>query len=189
MNFLKSMLNLLSNKNIPNESKPTTIKNLWVIHHKETTHYLLIKNLTNGKMAIIDGLRPEDPEGGCMATGTIEAIYGRTFDDKGETRYWYHSPYDLPTLDENWILVKAVSDEFYIKKHDDGKIYRGIGIEKNYYVCLQDGKHLRIWKNEGTEESSHQRKYDEPEKFIDNLHFQKNKNLIIESLRSAKNNG
>lgn len=77
------------------------------IYHKywtEDTKELLVQN-TDGTLVYIDGYREEDPEGGCMATGTPACLLGRAHTEDGSrSGFWFDTPKGYSDCNAGWRL-------------------------------------------------------------------------------------
>jgi hypothetical protein len=68
------------------------------------------------RIALIEGMRPEDPEGGCMADGTPACLFGRER-SSGQDQFWWDAPFGLDPDDDIWEFVtRTVKDELFDKR-------------------------------------------------------------------------
>lgn len=76
-----------------------TLKELW--KENKSSQPIKVKN-AQGVIVIIEGLRPSDDEGGCMATGTPETVFGTSEDKKS---HWWNHPNNVTSDKPEWTKV------------------------------------------------------------------------------------
>lgn len=88
-------------------NKYDTLENIWHKFSCPTTSYLIVQD-RKGRKEYIDGFRPEDPDGGCMATGTSSAVYGHSENEE----YWFHSPKNKEAGKSEWAFIESYEENF-----------------------------------------------------------------------------
>lgn len=112
-----------------------TLLQIWNTYSRPIYSYLICED-EDGRKVYIEGLRPEDPEGGCMATGTPAALYGSTPDG----HHWWHYPNFKESDKDEWEFIAGYTERFYVQEIETGKVYRGIETLNNggYKVLMRD---------------------------------------------------
>jgi len=98
----------------------------------------------NGHRALIEGCRPADSDGGCMATGTPEAMYGMTepTDITKDIEHWWHCPKGFSPTSKQWKFVEYVRDPFIAKCIDSS--LGSLTQRKDYTVIRRRNGQIKI---------------------------------------------
>lgn len=78
-----------------------TLKELW--KENKSNQPIRAQN-TQGVIVIIEGMRPYDEDGGCMATGNPETVFGYIYDGS-DKKHWWNFPFSIHSDEREWIEV------------------------------------------------------------------------------------